>query len=131
MDVIFRQAKLKLYVNWNCIAKSRCQHNILWILRENLHFHLETALKRQFFSVRLPSLIYFFLYRFIEYFKLMKYLPCKWKFHVNTDFLVNWQCEMVKFSLFYNHLYFVPKPRKTSQYLIKTDFPEGNHVLQN
>ena len=37
---------------------------------------------------------------------------------------------MFKFILLHNHLYFAPKTRKTSQYLIKTDFPKGNHVLQ-
>ena len=38
---------------------------------------------------------------------------------------------MFKFFLLHDHLCFAPKPRKTSQYLIKTGFPEGNHVLQN
>ena len=32
---------------------------------------------------------------------------------------------MFKFSLLHDHLCFAQKPRKTSQYLIKTDFPEG------
>ena len=32
--------------------------------------------------------------------------------------------------MLHNHFYFARKPRKNSQYLIKTDFPEGNHCLQ-
>ena len=32
--------------------------------------------------------------------------------------------------LLHGHLYSAPKQRKT-QHLIKTDFLEGNHVLQN
>ena len=45
----------------------------------------------------------------------------------DIDFVVNLWCEMFKFFL-HDHLCFAPKPRKTSQYLIKTDFLEGNHV---
>ena len=52
-------------------------------------------------------------------------------FKANIDFLKNLQCEMFKFFLLHNHLYFASKLRKTSQYLIKTDFSEGSHVLQN
>ena len=53
------------------------------------------------------------------------------KIHINKDFLVNLQCEIFKYFLLHNHLYFTPKPRKTYQYLIKTDFSDSNHVLQN
>ena len=37
----------------------------------------------------------------------------------------------VKVFLLQDHLFFVPKIKKAPQYLIKTDFPEGNHILQN
>ena len=50
---------------------------------------------------------------------------------VNKDFLVNLQCEMFKFFFLCDHLSFASKARRNPQYLIKTDFPEGNHVLQS
>ena len=66
----------------------------------------------------------------MEYFKLIKY-PANENFIINIDFLVNLQCEMFKFFFVTQPSLYCPKTKKTSQYLIKTDFLEGNHVFKN
>ena len=72
------------------------------VFRENYYIfiHLLSALKNQFFSVTvsrlLPSLIYCLIID-SQNFKFIKYILCKWTFLINTDFLVNLQCEAFKF----------------------------------
>ena len=140
MDV-FSDKQNYNHVNWNYMAKNRCQHNILQIFREIILFLsficFKTSMLFGLVSVfrLLPSLTYFF-YRFIKYFKLIKY-------PVNDNVIltkISQQVYSVKCSSFFSYTTISippppppppPKPRKTSQYLIKTDFPEGNHVLQN
>ena len=77
MDV-FSDKQNYNHVNWNYMAKNRCQHNILQIFREIILFLsficFKTSMLFGLVSVfrLLPSLTYFF-YRFIKYFKLIKY----------------------------------------------------------
>ena len=57
------------------MAKCRCQHNILWILGEIITFSSFICLKASVFLLLFTGyyLALFFIYRFIEYFKPIKY----------------------------------------------------------
>ena len=120
-------------VNWNHKVQSRCQHNILQIFGETVTFSYFICLKTSgffcyCFQVTTQSYL-FFIHRFI-YFKLIKY-PANENFISIKNSQKIYSVKRSSFFLLHDHHYFALKPRKTSQYLIKTDFPRGKHVLQN